>query len=351
LKPSTIAGKYLAPILASCVILSVSLRPASEYIGPSLWVFAYAGVAILVLYLLSRSAASRDRLLSKGFVWSVGILFAVVSASFYQAADSLKETLQGQDQDDCAIIVVRQLLAFELPYDQTSYFGNPCSTLLGALVPYVPFVAFGLFFLANSVLLLVAIWLGFRLTDSSQVFALTILITLAIPQTLELMVNGSDFVFIGFGLLLLSQLMTRAETQPGILAVATVLSAVLSSSRISMPILAVAYLIWLFQRHRKRLLSQFAILSLVGLSPSLILYLVHPEGFSPLHLVSKSQNLVPGTWYIFMILATLAGFVFGVYLAGTGKGALTFLAVSFSPHLLFLSYGDLAFNRQFDFAT
>jgi hypothetical protein len=342
---------YLFPILALVVILFTSLRPASKYLGSSLWAFAYAGFAILVLYLLSRSAASRDRLLSKGFVWSVGILFAAVSASFYQAADSLKETLQGQDQDDCTIIVVRQLLAFEFPYDQTSYFGNPCSPLFGALVPYVPFVASGLFFLSNSALLLVAIWLGFRLTDSSQVFALTILTALAIPLTLELMVNGSDLVFIGFGILLLSQLMTRAENQPTMLTVSTILAAVLASSRISMPILAVAYLIWLFQRHRKRILTQFAILTLVGLSPSLILYLVNPEGFSPLHLVGKSQNLVPGAWYIFMILATLAGFVFGGYLAGKGTGALPFLAVSFSPHLLFLSYGDLAFSRQFDFAT
>ena len=129
LRRSTIAAKYLAPIPALCVILSVSLRPASKYIGSSLWVFAYVGVAILVLYLLGRSAASRDRLVSKGFFWSVGILFAIVLTRFYQAADSVKETLQGQDQDDCTIIVVRQLLAFELP------FGYPCSPLFGALVP------------------------------------------------------------------------------------------------------------------------------------------------------------------------------------------------------------------------
>jgi len=133
---SKIASTYLFPILALIVILSTSLGPASKCLGSSVCAFVYEGLAILILYSLSRSGLLRSRLLSKGFDWSVGILFLAVSASFYQAADPLKETLQAQDQDDCTIIVVRQLLAFEFPYRQMAYFGNPCNPLFGAVVPH-----------------------------------------------------------------------------------------------------------------------------------------------------------------------------------------------------------------------
>jgi len=346
-----VASTHLLPILALAILLSTSLRPASKYLGSSLWAIPYAAVGLVILALISRSSFLQRRLLSKGFVWVVGAIFAALSAGFYQAADSLKETLQGQDQDDCTILVIRQLLAFDFPYDQTSYFGNPCSPLFGALIPYVPFVAIGLFFLANSVLLMLAIWLGFTLSDSSHGFSLTILISLAIPQTLELMVNGSDFVFMGFGLLVLAQLLQQAETKPKILIFATILTAALASSRVSMPILAVAYLIWILYRHRAKFVFQFFVLGVLSLGPSLIIYLINPDEFSPLHLVSKGQRLVPGTWYLLMIVATLVGFLVGGFLVSRNCNSVTFLTVSFAPHLLFLTYGDLVFNRQYDVST
>jgi len=348
-KSGVFSSKSMFPILALCVILSTALRPAEKYLGSSIWVFVYAAVVFGLLALLRTSFHTRRVLLSKSFVWSVVAIFAAVSAYFYEAADSLKDSMQGQDQDDCTIIVIKQLLVLDFPYDETSYFGNPCSPLFGALVPYIPFVILGAFFAANSVLLLTSTWLGFKLTRPSHEFALTILITLGIPQTLELMVNGSDLVFIGLGVLLLAQLMTKAESNSKLLIWATILAGLLSSSRVSMPILGAAYLIWLFFRHKQRVLPHLAIISLVGLLPSAILFIANPDEFSPLHLVAKSQSLVPGPWYFAMVSATIMGFALGARLAKSNSDAITFLSVAFAPHLLFLSFGDLVFNRQFDY--
>jgi len=51
----------------------------------------------------------------------------------------------GQDQGDCTVIVIKQLVVLDFPYDETSYFGNPCSPLFGALVFFIPFVILGAF--------------------------------------------------------------------------------------------------------------------------------------------------------------------------------------------------------------
>jgi len=47
LNPNKMTSTHLFPILALVVILSTSLRPASQYLGSSLWAFAYAGFAIM----------------------------------------------------------------------------------------------------------------------------------------------------------------------------------------------------------------------------------------------------------------------------------------------------------------
>jgi hypothetical protein len=80
-----------------------------------------------------------------------------------------------------------------------------------------------------------------------------------------------------------------------------------------------------------------------------MIYLSSPEDYSPLHLVAKGQSLVPGIFYILMFGVTLAAIAFGAY--GWQKKILNELSLALvviSPHLVFLAFGDLIFNRAFD---
>lgn len=333
------------------LLVSTALRPSYKYLG-SIWIWiAYVLVALGLIYAVLAVPKLRLFLLNKPtFTMGVVSLYAALNIVFYPLADGLKTLRQGQDQDDCTILVIEQLLTLDFPYDQTSYFGNPCSPLFGALIPYIPFVAVDAFLLANSFILAVSAWLVFRLSGSIPTASLAILISLGIPQTLELLVNGSDFIFMGFGLLICGLLMRRAQVDSRYLLLSSVLVGVLASTRVSMPILGLAYVVWLFTIFRPRVAALHSLASAgVAMVPSGLLFLVSPEEFSPLHLVAKGQRLVPGTLYIVMIAATLLALIAGAFLLRKKLDANSYLLLTLLPHLAFLTYGDLVFNRNMDF--
>lgn len=338
------------PWILIFILLSTAIRPAEKYAGGALTWLAYSLAALGLLTLLLRSERFQNFATTHMFVYGVAVSLALISALFYPAADALKERLQGQDQDDCTILVIEQIFRLDYPYDQTSYFGNPCSPLFGALVPYMPFVAIGAYGLANSFIVILSVYLAYKLTGSGSLpVSIAMLITFGIPQTLELMVNGSDFIFMGFGLLTLALLMAKSREDARVLYPATVLAAMLSSTRVSMPILLAGYLVWLFLEKRRHLPVHGVILVSLAFGPSLLIYLISPTEFSPLHLVGKGQTLVPGVFYLAMILATLIGLMLVVYSSTLRSDPAGLLVVVLSPHLLFLSFGDLVFNRELDF--
>ena len=339
-----------APWILTFILLSTAMRPAEKYAGGALTWLAYSLAALGLLTLLIRSERFQNFATTHVFVYSFAGLLALISALFYPAADALKEQLQGQDQDDCTILVIEQIFRLDYPYDQTSYFGNPCSPLFGALVPYMPFVAIGAYGIANSFIVVFSVYLAFKLTGSGSLpVSIAMLISFGIPQTLELMVNGSDFIFMGFGLLVLALLMVKSNEDSRTLFAATVLAALLSSTRVSMPILLGGYLLWLFLERRRLFLVHSALLVGMAIGPSLVIYLISPTDFSPLHLVGKGQRLVPGIFYLAMILATLVALMLVIANSSLRRDPAKMLAIVLAPHLLFLSFGDLVFNRGFDF--
>jgi hypothetical protein len=171
------------------------------------------------------------------------------------------------------------------------------------------------------------------------------------PASLELMVNGSDFVFIGF-MTLVAVLMTKtwngqnytfAQLLPLALAVG-----LLASARISSLIFTVPFGLILLLR-KSRWISFTLVVTFIAVVPNLMIYLSSPEDYSPLHLVAKGQSIVPGVFYILMFSATLAAAVLAAF--GCHKkplDELSLAAVILSPHLIFLAFGDLIFARNFD---
>ncbi len=344
--PATVAALFL--------IILPALRPAEKYLGSWLWWVPYAAICLSIVFFVARNSSSilSKVLSSKTFIFGIPSFMAVVSTLFYPLADSLKLTMQGQDQDDCTILGVNALFSGANPVSTPTYFGNPCSNLLGAIFPHIPFVWSNLMGLAGPGFFFAAILFLYFSGVNRLRIGMFVAVMAATPATLELMVNGSDFVFIGFmslvAVLLVNRTAIDGQFRKVHLAVLTVLVGLISSTRINMPIFAIPFgLIMLFRR--KNWVVFTLVVTTIVVIPNLIVYLADPANFAPLHLVSKGQTLVPGVFYLLMLGSSVLAIGVG-FLAWSKNvvSELSLVLLIFSPHLIFLAFGDLVFNRQFD---
>lgn len=346
------ASTFLA--LAALILLILpALRPAEKYLGSWLWWWPYLLVCLLIVWSLSRSPNSRlARVVSsRFFIFGVPMALAIISTVFYPLADGLKLDMQGQDQDDCTILGVRAIFSLENPVATPTYFGNPCSNLLGAIIPHFPFVVANVMGLAGPVFFGIAVTaLYLRKVNRLQLGAFVGIVA-GTPASLELMVNGSDFVFIGFmslvAVLLLSDGRAIEGLRARVLLPLALLVGLIASTRINMPIFALPFGIVLLQR--KKWIAFTVAVSAIVLIPNLLVYLSSPADFAPLHLISKGQSLVPGVFYVLMFAVSALAIGLGFFLWGKRAiSELSLVLLIVSPHLMFLSFGDLVFNRQFD---
>jgi hypothetical protein len=345
----------VAPLAALLLITLPALRPAEKYLGSWLWWIPYFLVCIsLIHHVTKKQTASISKLLrSPVFIWGVPFVLAVISTIFYPRADALKLEMQGQDQDDCTILGVNAIFLGANPVSTPTYFGNPCSNMLGAIIPHIPFVLMGLMGLAGPIFLAIAVAiLYFRKVDRLQI-GLFVAIVAGTPASLELMVNGSDFVFIGFMSLVSSILVSNSVSSNflsnKVFYPLALLVGLIASTRINMPIFALPFGLILLTRKNRWLLFTFLV-SLIVIVPNLIVFLSSPDDFAPLHLISKGQSLVPGVFYFLMFAATGVAIVLGYVLWRKSKvDELSLVLLIVSPHLIFLAFGDLIFNRRFDF--
>jgi hypothetical protein len=205
--------------------------------------------------------------------------------------------------------------------------------------------------MANAFIMALFVSLSVLNSSNKEGTKLGLLLVLGIPQTLELAVAGSDLIFMGFGLVLGVILLEKSLNKPAFLWAATFLMALVSSSRISTPLLAVVFLGWLWIHHRDRFWRLAAFYLLVTGAPTISIFLWNPEEFSPLHLLTKGTSLVPVALYLIMVAVTLASYVYVLNSKKIRFDAPQFFAIGFSAHIFFLVFGDLVFSRNFDFAT
>ena len=339
---------------ALLIVLLPALRPAEKYLGSWIWWLPYAIIcaSILSALVLKRARLLTKILSSRLFIFGVPSVMAILSTVFYPLADALKFQMQGQDQDDCTILGVDAIFSGANPVATATYFGNPCSNLLGAIIPHIPFALSNLMGLSGPAFFLIAL-LVLHFTKVNRLhLGVFVAIIAGTPASLELMVNGSDFVFIGFMSLVAVLLVSRTQFGRKLgkksLTALTILVGLIASTRINMPIFALPFGLIMLSRKAQWLLFTFGVSAIV-LIPNMLVYLSNPEKFAPLHLIAKGQSLVPGIFYILMFATTAVAIVLGSISWWQGKlDELKLVLVVVSPHLLFLAFGDLAFNRQFD---
>ena len=151
-------GALLTAVVA--VQLLLSLRFFFKYVDPlpGAAYAAYVLAGLLAWGVVLRSPRllgllSRRRVLALG----LGALLVLVSVA-YPRADALRAVGRGSDQDDCVRQLVDNVLSLRAPYG-VGYFGDPCSTGPGELVPYLPLALWDGYLVVVPVL---AVLLGYR---------------------------------------------------------------------------------------------------------------------------------------------------------------------------------------------
>jgi hypothetical protein len=260
--------------------------------------------------------------------------------------------MRGSDQDDCVIIGVKQLVSLLHPYDKTSYLGNPCSTGLGIILLYSPFVLLNIYCLASIFLAYLCTYVIRGNSRNFYVASVFTILQFSSIFSMELLIVGSDLIFVGFGLVLLSfqtiNLVLKKNTY-NIFWLAA-FAGLLSSSRINFLVIAPIISIFIFIHWQKGGLL-FALYSIsVAIIPSTILYFVDSSKFSPFHLLEKSNLLLQGGLKEVAILLSILAFLFSCNLI---KKSIRLLPISLFlcllPSLLSLSFGDLLL-RKLNFA-
>lgn len=323
------------------ILLLPALRPAFKYAdGFSTFVF-YVALAwgiwavIWLLFIYDKSTIL-------GFSAGIGIaVYTICALYFYPIADGLSASMNGYDQDDCVKLVSSEFFGFDNPLAQSSYYGNPCSTGMGIAIIFWPFVAAGLYQLAGPLLLLIFWLLGAKYRGIALSSAWTLVI-MSLPLTLELVVNGSDFVVLGLGFAIVGIILDGWTRKPHLLGVmvTALLAGLLASGRISLLLLLPVLWIHILRLDKTRQILFILISLFVSIIPTFVVWLRWSSEQSQTHLLIKSTVLLPGLGLVAAAAICAVMFLIFVIFRRT-LSAPRSMVLGFIPHLILLSLGDV----------
>ena len=305
-------GVLLTVVVA--VQLLLSIRFFFKYVDPlpgaAYAVYVVAG--LLVWGVVVRSPRLLG-LLGRRRVLGVGLLALLVLVSVaYPRADALRSVGRGSDQDDCVRQMVANVLALRAPYG-VGYFGDPCSTGPGELVPYFPLALWDDYLVVVPVL---ALLLGYRVltlvTDRGTAVLLS-LTQLVCWLFLEMAATGSDLVVIGwlFALATTASKLALEQRDAVLMWVGGTAYLLFAASRVPLLLVTAASGMVLLAVHGARAWRIVA----PGLLGAATLYVgtwaLAPDRFRPGHLAGKSVRILHDlgdgrlVWLVPVVVLTL----------------------------------------------
>lgn len=336
-----------------------SLRVLFKYLPPRLhpliFVYFLAAFALYADFLHDGWLKRRlQRILSSGWTM-VGLVTVALGVNYfvYPIADALKYQMRGSDQDDALILVGNRLRHLVSPYAERTYYGNPISTGPGLVLLLLPFLTFERYFLITPLVLAAVAYTLYRISGSFYPTNLFIGLCLTSPAFWETMVVGSDlFVIGGLLVLCLALLYTKIEQNRLYLICGILFLVLAATSRVVF--LYLVPLIGLFLWKRRPSLGYTV--AIFGLSGALLLhglfYFWDPPNYTPLHLIGKGGVLLPGYFKIVLLLSALTvGWLTLTKVSDNLVSWLFFLWLGLLIPLAFAAFGDLVYQRNFQFAA
>jgi hypothetical protein len=287
-------------IIIFIVLFEVScLRTIVKYLINPLFstfmIISYFLLLLFITYLFRLRKSIIDRICKNKYLYILSILCLITIVLYgYPIADSLKLHGKGSDQDDCVILGVENLLKAQNPYSSRTYHSNPCSTGIGVLIAYIPFVYIGFYELGSVIFMIITLWYLYinRGPKLAFFYKITLLTNILF---IELIVVGSDLFLIGFFLLIAALYMDANidNMSIGKTLLLSVLVGLVASSRINMLIILPIFTIFGYFRNKLSGILMFLSSSVIAILPSFLIYISNPSLFTPLHLIQKAEVLLP----------------------------------------------------------
>ena len=121
-----------------------------------------------------------------------------------------------------------------------------------------------------------------------------------------------------------------------------VLCGLLASSRINFLVILPVISLYIFMYSKKAGVTFGALATLVAILPSVYLYFLDPQAFTPFHLIEKGNYLLKTNLKIAAIVMSVITFLVSIYLIKISFTKLPFaLFISLAPSLIILAVGDL----------
>ncbi len=341
------------------VILLPSARFFFKYLSfqPILCFCFYAFIVHIIKKFLINNEISKPLkdFFSKPLIITLIFISTLVIVSYlYPIADGLKDQMRGSDQDDCVILGVNFLSRLKNPYSEYSYFANPCSTGLGMIILYFPFVISGFYQLGtigSVILSIFSVEIFTKEKYRALIFSFIISSSLIF---LELIVVGSDLIFIGSGIVFIVYYLTDLLKTKNIskLIILSIFTGLIASSRINFLVLIPLLTLFIFSNWKRGALLFLIVSMSIAIIPSAFIYFSDPQQFMPLHLLGKSNLFLKYGLKEFAIFMTILMILISCKLCFKKSENIPLsLFLSLSPSLICLSLGDLIFENSFNFAT
>ena len=331
-------------------VLAPNARPISKYLAdyrPGLLLPLYVGL-MAGFFCLIRSAWAKERFgRLLGSFWSAAAMLAVAGLIVwfvYPVADGLKLQMRGSDSDDCIVLGATRIAQLLHPYLEYTYFGNPCSPGVGALLAYAPFVLLGAYPLGSIFALAAAAYAVSRHAGGQRHATVFLATFLSSVFAMEMLVVGSDLVMLGCGILIacLGLVPAIERRDARWLVGLAVLVGLLSSWRVNFMVLPPLFSALVFVHWRKGSFAFLAISATVAVAPSLFVYMLDPGKFTPFHVVSKGLFLVPLPLQALVIAVSAALALAGVWMVSRAPRRLPLAVfISLFPGLGALSLSSL----------
>ena len=281
-------------------------------------------------------------------------LILILVSFIYPIADGLKEQMRGSDQDDCVILGVTFLSKLANPYSQPSYFGNMCSTGLGMIILYFPFVISGFYPLGTITSVIFSVFSIDLFTKEKYRSLIYSFLLISSLICIELLVVGSDLVFIGAGIVTIVYCLTNFLKTKNIskLIFLSIFAGLIASSRINFLILIPLLFLFVFNHWKKGAFVFLSVSLSIAFIPSAFIYFSDPQQFMPFHLIGKSDLILKNGLKEMAILFTIFMILVSYKISKKNIDNIPLCTLlSITPSLLCLSIGDLIFFRSLNIAT
>ena len=330
----------------------VSLRPIFKFVPDQF----HCLIPLVILSSVAVAFLAYNKKLELPFLEKPGFLIVLfmcmcgINYFLYPVADGLKLQQRGSDEDDALIDATFDLLSGRNPYEQQTYFGNPKSPGPGWIILVLPFVVAKVYFLLTPLSALVNALFVKKITGSYRNANLFIFLLMTSLGFWETMIVGSDLWAIGFSLAITLMLLFEYSSSRLSRIVIGTLSAFVCSSRIVFAYLIPVMSIFLYKRDKKAgteflLTGATTLLALHG-----IFFYWDPELYSPLHLLTKGNNLMAWHHKWGCVIVTAAGLLYVICSAVNQiESWLKCLFITLFIPLAFTSWSDLV-SRNYSFS-